>query len=86
VLAVDGDRSVSSPVVYSLISGPKHLFKINEENGVIFSTAELDRENANGLAGEGAYVLAVRASEAGAGGQQPYADVELTIILEASEK
>ncbi len=37
VRAVDGDRGVNNPVVYSLVSGPTHLFAVNADTGVVYT-------------------------------------------------
>jgi len=74
---VDGDRAVSRPVAYSLVSGPTHLFSVDADTGVVFTEAALDREGP----GDGAYIVGVEAREVG-GRDQPATTVEVTIILE----
>ena len=45
VRAVDGDRSIGNPVVYSIVSGPGDIFAINSDTGVVYTQAYLDRES-----------------------------------------
>jgi hypothetical protein len=88
VRAVDGDRGIDNPILYSVTGGPAHLFGVNRNTGVVFVKAPLDRES--GEARNGAFILEVTAMEvrgprAGGGGGRPWGQAiatEVTVILE----
>ncbi len=89
VRAVDGDRGVNNPVVYSLARGnpASRLFAINADTGVVYTKAELDREassSSSSSAADGAYILEVEAREVGQeeDGEELVARVEVTVVLE----
>ena len=83
VRAVDGDRDIGNPVVYSISSdGPAAaVFAVNADTGVVFTQTRLDRESP--LSSNGAFILGIEATEVG-GVDEPKARTEVTIIIEVS--
>ena len=77
--AVDGDRAINNPIVYSIISGPDDVFAINADSGIVYTQSTLDRESPR--SSNGAYILGIEASEVGAS-NSPSAKTEVTIIIE----
>ena len=82
---------MNNPVVYSLVSGPSHLFAVNADTGSVYTRAELDREasmdggrSASSSAADGAYILGVEAREVGE--DRSAATVEVTIVPEVGIK
>lgn len=84
VQAIDGDRDVNSQIVYSIVPGSAaadRYFAINPDTGIVFTTAELDREEIQDSAG--AVVLHIQAREASE--PQLASTTEVTIIVEVCE-
>eukprot|EP00095_Tigriopus_kingsejongensis_P008988 snap_masked-scaffold783_size97670-processed-gene-0.6 protein:Tk08988 transcript:snap_masked-scaffold783_size97670-processed-gene-0.6-mRNA-1 annotation:"PREDICTED: uncharacterized protein LOC100879829" len=79
VRAVDGDRDIGNPIVYSIVSGPSDIFAINPDTGIVYTQTALDRESPR--SSNGAFILGIEASEIG-GVQEPSVLTEVTIIIE----
>ena len=77
--AVDGDRDIGNPIVYSIVSGPLDILAINADTGIVYTQAPLDRESSR--TSNGAYILAIEAAEVG-GVDEPRARTEVTVIIE----
>lgn len=83
VRAVDGDRAIGHPIVYSISSGPDDIFSINSDTGVVYTQTLLDRESPR--SSNGAFILGIQALEVGGGFNEPGARTEVTIILEVRQ-
>ncbi|TRY71883.1 hypothetical protein TCAL_08438 [Tigriopus californicus] len=79
VRAVDGDRDIGNPIVYSIVSGPSDIFAINPDTGIVYTQVALDRESPR--SSNGAFILGIEASEIG-GIEEPSVLTEVTIIIE----
>ena len=81
--AVDGDRGINNPIIYSITGGPGHLFGVNRDTGTVFAKSSIDREGEE--ARNGAFILEVTAGEVvGGGGQGETVSTEVTVIVEVS--
>ena len=40
VRAVDGDRAIGHPIVYSIASGPDDIFSISPDTGVVYTQVQ----------------------------------------------
>ena len=58
VRAVNGDRAIGHPIVYSIASGPDDIFSISPDSGVVYTQVTLDRESPR--SSNGAYILAIQ--------------------------
>ena len=58
VRAVDGDRAIGHPIVYSIVSGPDDIFSISPDTGVVYTQTALDRESPR--SSNGAYILGIQ--------------------------
>ena len=58
VRAVDGDRAIGHPIVYSIVSGPDDIFSISPDTGVVYTQTLLDRESPR--SSNGAYILGIQ--------------------------
>ena len=56
--AVDGDRAIGHPIVYSIVSGPDDIFSISPDTGVVYTQTLLDRESPR--SSNGAYILGIQ--------------------------
>ena len=79
VKAVDGDRAIQNPIIYTIVSGPSDLFAINADTGIVYTQALLDRESPR--TSNGAYILGIEAAEVGAA-KKLAVRTEVTVILE----
>ena len=82
VRAVDGDRAIGNPIVYSIVSGPADIFAINADTGIVYTQTLIDRESPR--ASNGAFILEIEASEVG-GVDEPSVRTEVTIIIEVRQ-
>lgn len=81
VKAVDGDRGVNNPIIYSITKGAMDAFEIDPTLGVIYTRQKLDRENSSNGNG-GAYILEITAEEKSQIiSPPPSAKTEVTIIV-----
>ena len=63
VRAVDGDRAIGHPIVYSIVSGPDDIFSISPDTGVVYTQTLLDRESPR--SSNGAYILGIQGRATG---------------------
>ena len=83
VRAVDGDRAINNPIVYSIVSGPDDIFAINADSGIVYTQSTLDRESPR--SSNGAFILGIEATEVGSASNSPSARTEVTVIIEVSQ-
>ncbi|KAF5272299.1 hypothetical protein FQR65_LT04956 [Abscondita terminalis] len=83
VSAVDGDRGINNPILYSLTSNDlkEDLFTIDHETGVLLTASQLDRESLT--SNSGTYILQITATEIGSSftHHPPSAVTEVTIMI-----
>lgn len=79
VKAVDGDRGIHNRIRYSISSGGQGMFSIDENSGVVFTQAKLDRESPE--SSNGAYIVEITAQEQSEVKPVPTATTEVTIIV-----
>lgn len=79
VRAVDGDKGINNKVTYSITEGPRYLFDIDATSGLVFTTAQLDREADENS--DGTFILEITVKEVSKISPPPSVSTEVTIIL-----
>ncbi|CAG5108412.1 Similar to Cdh23: Cadherin-23 (Mus musculus) [Cotesia congregata] len=79
VRAIDGDKGINNRVSYSISEGPRNLFDIDANSGLVFTRAQLDRESEDN--GDGTFILEITVKEISRVVPTPSVTTEVTIIL-----
>ncbi|KAK0092521.1 hypothetical protein PV326_001229 [Microctonus aethiopoides] len=79
VRAIDGDKGINNKVSYSITQGPRYLFDIDANSGLVFTRGQLDREADDNS--DGTFVLEITVKEISKITPTPSVTTEVTIIL-----
>jgi|SRR5436190_16907059 len=79
VRAMDGDKGINNKVTYSITKGPRYLFDIDANSGLVFTRAQLDRETEENS--DGTFILEITVKEVSKINPPPSVSTEVTIIL-----